>query len=854
MALQGLFWPDISRRDIHLLPGSVSPRIDQLLAIEDSLGNTLASTPKPGVAVTFAPRFFGAPASHGVTVSTVTGQVTIANPLPAAPFLRNFIIDCTATEGATQFTRMIRIHVHPGIRRHWVTPARLNVPLGARSMRLSMLAEFTDDTFGDLTNWGAFDPPGPGQDQNFVQTDTTPRRPALRWSSNSPGLTVDARTGVLNALVMVAGGAQITATLDAAFGQPQRTVVVNGVPAWSTATPVSHIAGPLARMADADVQNFLILPEGFGAGDRAAFEQLADSLVNKLQTQEPLTPWSILDHKMNYFRAWVPSPEAGLTILNEVQRFNKAAPNADAFEFDQPRVPGAGTAPLAAMIHSVGLPVPVDDPDGNPMVNKVLLWTGLYGAAAVLNTSVVSYPATGSPSFPGWLDLNDRVVLNERATAFHIAMGERPAAELGSENRAIDRHPMRVSVQDLDDFLRNLEDRPGHKVGAVWVVGGKDHGNVLFLCRTNHFGGSNASRSLPANPAVVGRLICIAIGNDSRHRIAANAGGNGFDIRPDPIPAAAGPQVWTRAAHEYAHSLGLEDEYGDRRGGRYADTPAHRANVGRAANVQMRQSLLVAGSLDGGSIKWRWPRIRRAGVLTGPPAPLGGNRFRLTLQAGQSQPFITTGDAKGRLADIVRLRTRPLLTAGPSSIRFKVIAKAANTIDIEPVPPGGAFAAANFPARSIVFAGRRAPDPDFANNVLGDDLELLSVKARDRIAASHNPLNAAHNAAANRACTAQNVAPHLPTKSANWPPPGGAPKPPKYSSWIAGLYEGGVIHDCDVYHPTGICLMRTKTFQAGASAERSYQFCPVCRYAMVDLLDPTLHGVMDDLYQPRYPV
>ena len=68
-----------------------------------------------------------------------------------------------------------------------------------------------------------------------------------------------------------------------------------------------------------------------------------------------------------------------------------------------------------------------------------------------------------------------------------------------------------------------------------------------------------------------------------------------------------------------------------------------------------------------------------------------------------------------------------------------------------------------------------------------------------------------------------------------------------------GLYEGGVVHDCDVYHPTGICLMKTKTFDGGGG-ERSYQFCPVCRYAMVDLLDPTLHGRMDDLYQPRYPV
>lgn len=853
MALQGLFWPNIARRDIHLVPGTVSPRLDQLLAIEDSLGNRFGNNPHPGVVVTFTPRFFGAPAAHGVTVSTVTGQVTVANPLPAAPFLRNFIIDCTATEGATRFTRMIRVHIHPGITRHWVTPGRLNVPLGARNMRFSVLAELTDGTFGDITNWGAFETPTAARNEIFVQTDPAPRRPALTWSSNAAGIPVDARTGVLTGGAVIVVGGQITATLDAAFGQPARHGLADGASAWSTATPVTHIAGPLAKMADADVQNCLILPDGFGVADRAAFERLADDLVNKLNTQSRLTPWSLLGHKMNYFRAWVPSPEAGLTILNEVQRFNKIPPNADAFEFEQPRAPGAGIPPLSAMLHSVGLPVPVDDPDGNAMINKVLTWTGLYGIAALVHTNVGTYAASANQSFPGWMDLNDRVVLNERATAFHIAMGERPAAELESEFRAIDRNRLRHSIEDVDDFLRNLEDRPGHAVGAVWAIGGKDHGNVLFLCRTLHFGGANPFRFLPANPAVRGRMIYIAIGNDSRHRIATNAGGNGFDIRPDPIPAAAGPQIWTRAAHEFAHSLGLEDEYGDRRGGRYADTPAHRATVANAANVQMRHSLLVGGSLDGGPIKWRWPRIRRAAVLTAAPAPLGANRFRLTLQANQGRPFIRVGSISGLPPDIVRLRTRPLLSAGPPSIRFKVIARTPSALDIEAVPPAGAFVAANFPAGSIVLAARRGPDPNFAGNVLGDDLELVSVAARNRITASHNALNAAHNAAANRACTAQNVTPHQPTASSNWPPPIGAPNPPKYSSWILGLYEGGVVHDCDIYHPTGICLMRTKVYEAGG-AERSYQFCPVCRYAMVDFLDPSLHGSMDVLYQPRYPI
>ena len=32
-----------------------------------------------------------------------------------------------------------------------------------------------------------------------------------------------------------------------------------------------------------------------------------------------------------------------------------------------------------------------------------------------------------------------------------------------------------------------------------------------------------------------------------------------------------------------------------------------------------------------------------------------------------------------------------------------------------------------------------------------------------------------------------------------------------------------------------------------------YQFCTVCRYAIVDLIDPSQHGALDADYAPRYP-
>jgi hypothetical protein len=78
--------------------------------------------------------------------------------------------------------------------------------------------------------------------------------------------------------------------------------------------------------------------------------------------------------------------------------------------------------------------------------------------------------------------------------------------------------------------------------------------------------------------------------------------------------------------------------------------------------------------------------------------------------------------------------------------------------------------------------------------------------------------------------------------------PDGLPKcRPRNRSRIVGLYEGGDEFHCGVYHPTGACVMRTSFM------DEQIPYCPVCRYIMVDLVDPTKHGVIDRDYGGIYP-
>ena len=141
---------------------------------------------------------------------------------------------------------------------------------------------------------------------------------------------------------------------------------------------------------------------------------------------------------------------------------------------------------------------------------------------------------------------------------------------------------------------------------------------------------------------------------------------------PDPIPPRIALELPSVCAHELCHGFSLGDEYGSDYPGRTRTTPlvlpaAKLAEVRQNPNIQARVDLLTNGTLDADRIKWLWPRIEKAGVLAQPAGPLrpGGDPwFHLLLEPGQTAPFA--------VGDVLRLRHRPLATAGPPSFRLRV--------------------------------------------------------------------------------------------------------------------------------------------------------------------------------------
>ncbi|GAB3325611.1 hypothetical protein GCM10027299_23960 [Larkinella ripae] len=69
---------------------------------------------------------------------------------------------------------------------------------------------------------------------------------------------------------------------------------------------------------------------------------------------------------------------------------------------------------------------------------------------------------------------------------------------------------------------------------------------------------------------------------------------------------------------------------------------------------------------------------------------------------------------------------------------------------------------------------------------------------------------------------------------------------------IIGLYSGGKKHHGGIYHPSAQCLMRHEYREK----EKKYvELCAVCRYTLVNLIDPTQFGAFDTDYMSRkiYP-
>jgi len=861
---------DFDRHVIRDLPDW--PGFGDSIVVEDddpAIGRYVLTARPAGsdiTSVVFTPRFAGAPSNHGVTVDTATGAITL-DPAPApTPSLNNFLLEVEVTHTSSKFPSPwrdgLRIHVHDSLQGFVLTPDPLVGRQGAHGVRFAVLCLFSDDVLGEITDWTTVSVPDP--------TTGTPIRLLQYTSTDTSHVAIEPNT---QAIDFVSPG---PATVNVDFlGTPSgKSASVTCQPPWSTPFEAKLVDGPGEDWRDV-VPNILFLPDGFFDTEQAAFERLVVDLVrNGLGRNTFLSPYNHLAGSINYWSCFVPSPSQGVSVLSEVSRLRGSMAMVQGEPLDPPSRPSptATQWTLEELIHQVGLPVKAQT--GLTRSALVADWKTLYDPG--ITDALVSGPhellgGGTMETWDFWRQLGNRILVTEISTAFGLAVGGRHSADcVGGFARTLVPNGKRLDIADFDTFLRNLwfkEPGTGTHVtfGAQWAPleelpakpRGGDAGLVCVIARTPYWSGTN-----------VGWLYAGGLGQEREHRMTV---GLGFEVLPMTLGGRAPLVLASIVAHETAHSFACDDEYaGDCSHGQPRDT-SDRGNTQLASENGLQAA---PPAIDVTKIKWQWPRIAKAGMLRSDataPDPAHPEILKLELFGGHSV-FVA-----GATADVVRLRARPLVQNPTASKLLKVTAVLRDPVNgdtltveqIEGLPP--AIDLSPFDAGSLVFKPALPGTPPAADGT------LVHPDVLAHIAGTNGPLNAPDGSPARDCATdfASHPDPHLykiqiPT---NLPATlkTGTRTQPTWGSWIVGLYEGGGGFACGIFHPTGACQMRSfavprKTLSGVPIVEgfdtfgrhipppgTLYKFCAVCRYILVDAIDPNKHPVIETEYGRIFP-
>jgi hypothetical protein len=831
MALLPLNWKEGEGYDIHVLRGGPPSRsLMDAIEIPADVPNTTAS-------LTFTPLFAGPPGTQSIAVDLFTGSVTASVPAdPTRPKLNNFLVNVqfrdTLDPQARDFRAEYRVHVHDGIEKLWLTPTTLTAHMGADEMRFTVLALFTDGVVGDITDWES-----------------------IQYISDTPSVIGFNSQGVLSAQA-TSGAASITARLQLSSPAVNLTsppVRALAAPAWTDVAggALFHfIAGPCApNAADPSssardsvktvvesATNILFVSEGFSGPLRGDFNNLVATMVEDLRSKSHLEPYPLLKGAINYWSVYLPSEENGITELGD--HFYEGA------SFTASLVPhiafGPSTATswsLSQMLREVGFPIlpEVDTPFLPSHVNR---WQKFFGTHVTEDKTRAAYPA--------WINLALRTIINERSTAFGLAVSDRPrahpATRLENSLRFDFRRTSEVSLRTFVEALKY----GGHPVGQTWMSGAGDDGLVCFVCLSDRIG---------AQARYGNGYVAVSTGRRRFARLAKVTSG-GWQAQVSPPIKHSRTLFASVVSHELSHALGLWDEYGDGRGTRLMVKPADLddfPNVEAGNDITTLPSTGVVQFDKLQRLKWNWPRLTKAGVLTDLPRR-SLNGYHLAVVTGHGTQFA--------LGDVVRFREWPVakrpaddpFTAfhRTSGLQFQVAARDTDSVSVVPLNAAGQPVDVDSPRpgqmdpRSWTEILHALFAPDVGHAVVvplqasGADVGLVAPVILQHIRTSNGPLNAPD---------LQPAAVCVAARSSNSVmPPGNLPpltRSPRTRADILGVYEGGSYHDCGIYRPAGRCKMR--------NTDTTIPFCHVCRYALVDRVSPPHHPVLDAGYERVYP-
>jgi len=868
--------------DLHLIPGAkISPSLLKIYDTDTHFVYASAIEGTDNVDVTFDWRIsvrggvgIDSIATWNMDLDLKKGSLEVSDPLWADPtrlynsVIEVKVIDKTNPAKPIEHSSAIRVHLHDRLKRSWITPSTLTIRPDGDRICFSILAEFINkisgkdySIIGDISRhpnieWKSDEP-------NFVSVDSDPADPdhngQLIFHSPTTSVRINAK---------LPAPYNVTVQPATVFVGKPWSQLADGVKVY----PIGESSISQARI-DKTV-NVLFIPDGFEEDEENDFKLLVGQIVEHPKSNTNLVPYNYfnsakrLDKKINYWRAFIPSPKEGTNVLNLMNKvpnsmFNTWQGSEDKYAV-KPDAAVANVWTIQELIYVVGLPTgndseqPVSDTNYH---KKIEYWVERFDHKDILfklgpgDRGPPFNPAdildwknkVSRPLWENWKNIGGYVIANEVETGLGMARSKRPAVLTAPDDeRLLVFHPFRTKREHLDKFLNNLRAPTiQNPIGSIWsttsITGspdkGKDVSHVIVVCK----GGPSAGTRHPTYEtcAFSTHSGLEALLEQKKDPINPSQLLFEFDIKSWGIEFITLDYDHAVASfyHELSHSFGLGDEYGA--SDVVPENEEHHLDF--YPNLQHRKQLVLLGDpkvLVSENIKWKWHRIEEVGILAKIPSQPDPTKpiFHIKLNSNQSKRF-----HKG---DEVFLRQRPLLWAKPLKeipqltvkedpgdiVKAELVSGQLNVNDY----PGGSN---DHLKDSILYRAKKGSG--------GTPTELLiHKKILDLINMSHGPLNAPSNQA-NRDClTALRAEINRPsgfeTMTPNFPPSFHTSKPIALQDLIMGLYEGGKTYHCKVYHPAGSCQMRNK--------DDATSYCHACRYILVDFIDPLLHPKIDKLY------
>ena len=838
MPITSMWWSRGANRnkDIHVVPGQASPDLTTYLYFEETGGNLIRASSylssNADIELVFKPLFKkqgpqspDTHSGHGISVDLTNGVVTLEATLPATR-KPNFIIEVeakTVPGGDVVDKAFLRIHVHQSISQVWLTPSPLKVrPFTASrpentKYRFNLRAQFDDGTVGDITDM-----------------------PNITWS---PSANVNTTSGKL---ILKAGDntddtIAITATLPASIGGATATENIKVASAWDSSNTIDAsivVGGGWPGTINPEVvPNILIIGDGFAASDQANFTSYVNSLVQYIKTNPLNKPFDVLSTSMNFWTAFMPSAGTGVSVNAEVYPVGSGdtmkARYVPAPEKDPPDS-AADPWNLKHLIYMVGLPVANDDISNGARTNANIRsdWQDLVDPAP-------SEDNVRNSLINRWRRLAKRSLIDFVDTELGVTIGDTISDP--DDIKDVNLSEFRIDRDDMDVLFRALRDPRGIPINELWV-------KPVARCHPD----SDPACILPNNYD----LVCILVAGNGR---ASNNEGYFFvdildDIKIQPVAGknafamnyAAGDIPGTSDndhsrvfVHELIHSFKIGDEYGGREG-----PPVNLTSQDideRYANLTLEADAKSGGQFNGDQVKWNWHRIRKAGVIREEITDAGGGKFRIPLQLGHGHQFAVGNTVHLRFREYPKaLQKHPKLSPpleivepAPTADAVHVKEKTGVTFTY-PNKVSAAQFIAEFTPGSLLYLPTAAPESVFdANNY--PYAEMIGKNIKDYITTNDKPLTVYPSVIDDNEVQ-QPIIPDVEL------PDCFSRKRPR----IIGLYSGGKQYHKGIFHPAGTCLMREQHTDG-------MEICAVCRYILVDIIDPSKHWSIDRDFDDFYP-